>query len=100
MPYEGLWYLLTLSIFVEAVTEAFKSISPKADGLPDRLLAFAVSLVVCLAAKVGIMGLLGVSIRYSLVDYVLTALIISRGSNIVHDTIKKIQGTKPAKPAG
>jgi len=99
MPYEGLWYLLALSIFVEAVTEAFKSLSPRINGPSSRLLAFVVSLVVCLAARVGIMGLIGVSIKYPVVDHVLTGIIVSRGSNVAHDLISKARTKKPEQPA-
>ncbi len=95
MPYEGLWYILGLSIFVEAVTEAFKSLSPRVHGLGSRLLAFFIGIVVCVASRVGIVGLLGLSIRYPMIDYVLTGIIISRGSNIVHDMVTKLRSIKP-----
>ncbi len=99
MPYEGLWYLVALSIFIEAVTEAFKSLSPRIGGPSSRLLSFVVSIVVCLAARVGIMGLIGVSIKYPIVDHVLTGIIVARGANVAHDLISKARAKKPTQPA-
>lgn len=95
MPYEGLWYILGLSIFVEAVTEALKSMAPGVKGIGSRLLAFLVGVVVCLAARVGIMGLLGIAIRYPIIDYLLTGVIISRGANVVHDLVTRLRSLKP-----
>ena len=102
MPYEGLWYLLALSIFVEAVTEAVKGFFPATKTASARVISLAVALVVCVAAKVGLMGLLGVPIRYAVIDYVLTGIIISRGSNVTHDVVKKLRpgpGDQPQTPA-
>jgi len=98
MALEGLWYLLALSIFIEAVTEAIKGMFPGLTGIGARLLSILVALTVCLGAKVGFMSLLGINIRYELIDYALTGIIVSRGSNVTHDVVKKLRPEKAIPP--
>ena len=69
--------------------------------------SIALGITVCIVWKVGIIGLLGIEGGIPVFDYVVTGIVISRGSNIVNDILTRIKGgnatttvtTTPTSPA-
>lgn len=47
---------------------------------------------VCIVWKVGIIGLLGIEGGIPVFDYVVTGIVISRGSNAVNDILSRVKG--------
>ena len=93
--------LLVVAALVEAVWEALKpALGPvvgwlDARAVPtDRLAALAISLVICLGvgSQVDLFALLGLTIGTPYLGQILTAIILARGSNFVHDILGRVQG--------
>lgn len=104
------WILLLVAFLVEAIWEALKPIfgglvSRWQDrGIPvDRIAALIISLAICmgLGSMVDLFALLGLTIGIPYLGVLLTAIILARGSNFVHDLFGTIggimQNNKPLK---
>lgn len=80
------------AMLVEAVTTAFKPVWDKERRKLSRgaLASLAVGLVIAFAAGLDIAAIAGVEIRWPLLPQLITGIIISRGSNYVHDIFKRI----------
>lgn len=94
---EGLTTIVILSIMVEVVTEVIKSIVPGIRGEWSRLAAALVGVLICVLSKIGILQVIGVTMGFPPVDYAITGLLVSRGSNAVHDTMTRIAGLGQSK---
>lgn len=81
---------------VEFLTEGLKAVLPKVAGW---LFSLAISLVLCLSAQLTLLGILGFKML-PVIDSILTALIISRGSSALHEFLKKIGVVKSEAAAG
>lgn len=95
--------LLIVAALIEAVWEALKPVLvPVVDWLDakavpaDRLFALAISLVICLGigSQVDLFVLLGLDIAISYLGVILSAIILARGSNFVHDLIGTLDGLR------
>jgi hypothetical protein len=84
MGLESLSTVLLLSVLVEMATNTIKSIF-SIKGSNSRLIAVIIGIIVCLATQIGILHKLDVDIYYDFIDYILTGIIISRGSHAIHD---------------
>ena len=102
--------LLVILLIVAAVVEAlWESLKPvfgtfpaKLDerGVPsDRLGALLMALLVCLAigSQADLFVLLGLPLRIPVLGIVLTAILLARGSNFVHDFFAKLDATRKGK---
>jgi hypothetical protein len=88
--------VVLVAALVEAVWEALKKVlAPAVDwldyrGVPaDQLGALLVALLVCLGlgGRADLFVMLNIPLEIAYVGSILTAVIISRGSNFVHDLI-------------
>ena len=50
------------------------------------------SIIVCVLAQINIFEIVGISLIYPFVGYVLTGIICSRGANFINDLLKKVKG--------
>lgn len=87
MLVESLSTVILLSVIVEIVTNGIKAIFPILKGNSSRIVAAAIGILMCISTKIGILSNLNIGIQYVLIDYVITGIVISRGSNAVHDII-------------
>ena len=87
MIVESLSTVLLLSIIVEVATNGIKAILPFIKGDRSRIVAAAIGILLCLSTGIGILSNLEIYIKYSIIDYIITGIVISRGSNAVHDII-------------
>ena len=103
MMLEVFLILLIVAALIEAVWEALKPVlSPVVDWLDakavpaDRLFSLAISLVICLGigSQVDLFALLGFDIRIPCLGVILSAIILARGSNFVHDLIGTLDGLR------
>jgi hypothetical protein len=100
---EALLVLIAVAVLIEAVWEALKPVFGKLvdklqeRGVPvDRIVSLVIALVVCLGigARVDLFALLGLSLCVPYLGLVLTAIILARGSNFVHDLLGALDGVR------
>jgi len=87
---ESLTTIVLLAVIVEVVTNGIKAVFPLIKGENrngSRLMAAIVGIILCITTSIGILHKLNINVRYDLIDYIITGIIISRGSNAVHDII-------------
>jgi type IV secretory pathway VirB2 component (pilin) len=90
MTWDTLTTFLVLAVIVEFSTEIFKNLLPSIRGHYSRLIAVLFGMILCLTTKSGILAGFNIHPLYPQVDYLITGLIISRGSNIIHDLVSKL----------
>jgi hypothetical protein len=98
--------LLLVAALIEAVWEALKPVLAPVIGwfeghaVPaDRVAALIISLVICLGigSQVDLFALLGLTIGTPYLGQILTAIILARGSNFVHDLLGTLNGLRESK---
>ena len=108
--------LLTFSAVIEAATKALsrvrdiiKNIVKKTPGEFDfeRVIFMVVALTITVVGRIGIMGIVWKNMMgespYFLpeeIDFILTGLLIARGSNPLHEVLEKIKGWGTQFPTG
>ena len=90
MTFEALSTILVLAILVEFSTEIFKSVVPNIRGPHSRVIAILLGMILCVSTQIGLLAIFKIYPKFSIIDYVLTGLLISRGSNIMHDLVAKL----------
>lgn len=94
---ESMTTIILLSVLVEIVTNAFKAILPvikKYNGNGSRLAAAIVGILLCVSTKIGILQNFSITVNPVFIDYFVTGIVISRGSNAVHDIISIFEKNK------
>ncbi|MFW5998522.1 MAG: hypothetical protein ACOCP5_02080 [Halanaerobiaceae bacterium] len=84
---ESFTIILVFAVIVEVVTNGVKAAFPTLKGNRSRIIAAIIGVTICITTKIGILSKLDVEIKYYIIDYILTGIVISRGSNAVHDII-------------
>ncbi|MFW5979736.1 MAG: hypothetical protein ACOCQ2_00060 [Halanaerobiales bacterium] len=84
---DSLTIVIVLAVIVEIVTNVFKTIFPLLKGSRSRIVAAFVGIIICISTNTGILYQLDIDITLRLIDYILTGIVISRGSNAIHDLI-------------
>jgi ABC-type transport system involved in cytochrome c biogenesis permease component len=82
--------LLIVSTIAEAVWETLKMTWQAGKASIDRIGALVVGIVVALATGMDILALVEIPVRIPGVGIVLTGILLSRGSNFVHDVLASI----------
>ncbi|MBS5952158.1 MAG: hypothetical protein KIC47_17935 [Clostridium sp.] len=91
---ENLFIILTVALIAESVWETLKMTWQKGKLCLDRVGALVVSLVICIDIKLDMLTLLGIKTTIPFIGIVLTAILISRGSNFLHDLLERIGQVK------
>jgi hypothetical protein len=82
--------VLIIAFITEALWETIKMIKePKGINL-SRLGAMLLGILVAVAAGIDIFAILGMELGIKYLGSVITGLLISRGSNLVHDLLSSI----------
>ena len=79
---EGLWQILK---------ELIPDISEKAWNYVNKIGSLASGIFIAVLTNVNIFTILNLDIKYPVIGVILTGIIISRGSNYVHDLMGKLQ---------
>ncbi|MBD7914024.1 hypothetical protein H9660_02590 [Clostridium sp. Sa3CUN1] len=82
--------IFVLALISESVWETLKMVWQQGRISIDRIGAMVVSLVICIDVEMDILNLLGINTSWPFVGIMLTAILISRGSNFIHDLIVKL----------
>ncbi|MCK8825235.1 hypothetical protein [Fuchsiella alkaliacetigena] len=96
MGTEPLSTVLLLSVLVEIVTDSIKS-ALSIRGQKSKLIALCVGIITCLTTQIGLLSQLDIAIKYNTVDYILTGIIISRGSHAIHDIFSIFERNNPTQ---
>lgn len=94
---ENLFIILTVALIAESVWETLKMTWQKGKLCLDRVGALVVSLVICIDIKLDMLTLLGINTTIPFIGIILTAILISRGSNFLHDLLERIGQVKKNK---
>lgn len=105
----ALLVLVVVAILIESIWEALKPCfgglidAAQGRGVPiDRLMSLIIALAVCLGigVRVDLFVLLGLSLTVPYLGLVLTAIILARGSNFVHDLLGALDGVRRGEGGG
>ncbi|WP_353892606.1 hypothetical protein PRVXH_001962 [Proteinivorax hydrogeniformans] len=91
MAVNTLTTLVILSILIEFTIEIIKNSFPTIKDYKTQILSIILGIAVSITTTTGLLSALDIETTVPLIDYFLTGLIISRGSNVVHDLIKKLK---------
>ena len=100
---EALLILVMVAVLIEAIWEALKPCfgglvdKLQERGIPiDRIMSLVIALAVCLGigTRVDLFELLGLSLCIPYLGLILTAIILARGSNFVHDMLGALDGVR------
>jgi hypothetical protein len=83
--------LTLLAILVEVCVDIIKSAVPVIGGWKSQVASIVVGVLLATATSTGLLLALGVQLSLPWIDYFLTGLIISRGSNFIHDLLSKLK---------
>lgn len=86
--------LIVLAMVAESIWETLKMVWQDGKASIDKIGALVVSLVVTLGTNINIMPLLGLSMKWHILGAILTAILISRGANFVHELLNRITNIK------
>ncbi len=93
MTIDALTTILLLALVVEFATEVIKNITSIKKGF-SKIIAILIGMILCVSTQTGLLQVFGLDTYYPIIDYLLTGLIISRGSNIIHDLFSRINQGK------
>lgn len=91
---DKLTYILVLAFLGEAVWETLKMTWQEGKVSIDRIGALAISILLAYATNIDIFALMGIGLSIPLIGVILTGVLISRGTNFVHDLITKLTQDK------
>ena len=89
--------LVIVAILIEAIWENIKMIWQNGKFSIDKIGSLVISILICVLAKIDIFPIVNLSIMVPVIGSILTGIIVSRGSNFVHDLFNKISGDKEVK---
>lgn len=82
--------ILTAAFLVEAIWETLKLIWDKGKLCLDCIGSLVIGVLISIIAKIDIFELQGLVLSIPFIGYILTGILISRGSNFIHDLYGKI----------
>ncbi len=80
-----------LAVIVEILTEVLKTLLPVIQGNMCRYAAALIGIGLALSARIGIFDAVGMPVSNQFLDYLVTGLLISRGSNLIHDIMSRLE---------
>ena len=89
--------LVIVAILIEAIWENIKMVWQNGKFSIDKIGSLVISILICILAKIDIFPIVNLSIMVPVIGSILTAIIVSRGANFVHDLFNKISGDKEVK---
>jgi len=101
MPGIDLQQILAAAFLVEALIQTLKPVYDKEKGWNrSALFSLGAGILICLFIDVDIFRQLGFAEKIPYLGSVLTGVIVSRGSNFVHDIFKYVNGKAQADDLG
>lgn len=82
--------ILLIAVLVEVTTNCVKRVAPNLEKQHVTLVAGTLGILMAVITNTGLLTAMDIPVRSIAVDFVITGIIVSRGSNIVHDIAKKL----------
>ncbi len=82
--------VLAIAFVVEVLTNTVKTALPSLDTRDLPFLSGVLGVALAWATGIGVLSTLEITVRYVVLDYLVTGVVISRGANIVHDLAKTL----------
>lgn len=89
---QSLETLAVLAVMTEFLTEMIKDNIPFAHKIPGKWIAAALGIMICFLTDNGLLAIVGGYSRFPYLDYLITGLMISRGSGVIHELIDSLIG--------
>lgn len=86
--------LIVLAMLSESIWETLKMVWQDGKASVDKIGALGVAIVITLGTNINIIPMIGLSMKWSLLGAILTAILISRGSTFIHELLNKITNIK------
>ena len=83
--------VIVIALLAETIWENAKAVWQEGKVSIDRIGALIVSIIVSMATQLNIFAILNFDITVPFVGSFLTGILISRGANVIHDLLNKIQ---------
>ena len=91
---DNLFLIVVISLLAESVWETLKMTWQNGKVSIDRVGSLIVSILICVGTDVDILKVLDIKENMPYLGVIMTAILISRGSNFMHDLLFKIEGEK------
>lgn len=91
---ENFFQVIVIALLAETIWENLKMVWQEGKLNVDRIGALIVSIIVAMATQLDVFAILNFNITIPFVGSFLTGLLISRGANVIHDLLEKIQSLK------
>ena len=91
---ESFFQVIVIALLAETIWENLKMVWQEGKLNVDRIGALIVSIIVAMATQLDVFAILNFNITIPFVGSFLTGLLISRGANVIHDLLEKIQSLK------
>ena len=95
---EKLIMLVVVAIIAESVWETLKMTWQDGKVKVDRVGALVVSMLIVFGTRLDILALLGIETVIPFLGIILTGVLISRGSNFIHDLLVKLGNKNTETP--
>ena len=95
---EKLLMLVVVAIIAESVWETLKMTWQDGKLCIDRIGALVVSMLIVFGTRLDILALLGIETVIPFLGIILTGVLISRGSNFIHDLLVKLSNKNTETP--
>lgn len=83
--------IMVIALLAETIWENLKMVWQEGKISIDRIGALVVSIIVSLSTQLDIFSILNFGITIPFVGSFLTGILISRGANVIHDLLNKIE---------
>ena len=83
--------IIVIALLAETIWENLKMVWQEGKVNVDRIGALIVSVLVSMATQLDVFGILNFGIAIPFVGSFLTGILISRGANVIHDLLNKIE---------
>ena len=87
---QNFFMILVVSIIAESVWETLKMVWQNGKVSIDRIGALVVSISITIGTRMDIFSYFGIKTTIPFMEIILTGILISRGSNFVHDLLEKL----------
>ncbi len=85
----NLTLFVTIAVLTEGVTDYIRSILGEKAKIPAVIITLALGIAVCVLSKSDVFSFFSIDLPYR-IGCVLSGILISRGSNYLHDLLKKL----------
>lgn len=82
--------IFILTVIGESIWETLKMFWQEGKISNDRIGALVVGIILVWSTDLDVMSVLGMPVRFKIIGILLTGILISRGSNFVHDIFNSV----------